>query len=173
MRLPRNALGVAGRDEADVVAVGLVGDGQAAAGGLLADLRLGGVADREQRVTQLLGGQHTQHVGLVLVAVDGAAQPAVRQPGVVAGGHGVEAERQRAGRQRGELDPLVAPHARVGGLAAGVGRHEVVDHVFGEPVREIPDVERNVEHVGDPARVAGVFLRAAAPRPGAQRARRG
>ena len=27
-------------------------------GGLLADLRLGGVADREQRVAQLLGGQH-------------------------------------------------------------------------------------------------------------------
>ena len=165
--------GVAGRDEADVVAVGLLGDGQPAAGRLLADLRLGCVADREQRVTQLLGGQHTEHVGLVLVAVDGAAQPTVGQPRVVAGGDGVEAERQRAGRQRGELDPLVAPHAGVGRLAAGVGRHEVVDHVLFELVREIPDVERNVEHVGDPAGVAGILLRAAAPRSGAQRPRRG
>ena len=95
-----------------------------------------------------------------------------RQPGVVAGGDGVEAERQRAGRQRGELDPLVAPHAGVRSLAAGIGRHEVVDHVLFEPVREIPDVEGDVEHVGDPAGVAGVFFRAAAPRPGAQRPRR-
>ena len=85
-----------------------------------------------------------------------------RQPGVVAGGDRVEAQRQRAGRQRRELDPLVAPHAGVGGLAAGVGRDEVVDHVLGEPVREIPDIERDSEDVGDPARVAGVFLGAAA-----------
>ena len=70
-------LGVAGRDEADVVAVGLLRDGEAAPRGLLADPRLGGVADREQRMTQLLGGQHTEHVGLVLVAVDGASQSAI------------------------------------------------------------------------------------------------
>ena len=73
------------------------------------------------RVAQLLGGQHRQHVGLVLVVVDGATQPPIRQPCVVTGGHRVEAQCQRAGGQRGELDPLVAAHARVGCLAAGVG----------------------------------------------------
>ncbi len=91
----------------------------------------------------------------------------------MAGGDGVEAQRQRASRQRRELDSLVAPHARIRGLAAFVGRHEVVDHVFFEAVGEIPDVERDVEHVGDAPGVTGVLLRAAAPRSGAQRARRG
>ena len=124
-------------------------------------------------MAQLLGRQHAQHVGLVLVAVDGAAQPAAGQPRVVAGRDGVEAERQRASGQRGELDLLVAAQARVGCLAAGVGRHEVVDHVLVEPVGEVPDVERDAEHVGDAAGVAGVLDRAAAARAGAQRAGRG
>ena len=96
------------------MAVGLLGHGQPAARGFLANLRLGRVADREHRMAQLLGGQHAEHVGLVLVAVDGAAQPAVGQPRVVAGGDGVEAERQRAEPANAEnLISLVAAHARV------------------------------------------------------------
>ena len=61
---------VAVGDEADVVGVGLLGDQQAARGRLRAHLRLGGVAEREQRVGQLLLGEHAEHVGLVLAAVD-------------------------------------------------------------------------------------------------------
>src|SRR6478609_8838729 len=61
-------------------------DDRAAAHGFLSNLRLGGVADREHRMTQLLGGQHAEHVRLVLVAVDGTAQPAVGQARVMAGG---------------------------------------------------------------------------------------
>ena len=163
--------GVAGGNEADVVAVGLVGDRQPPAGGLVADRRLGGVAHRERRMRQLGGSQDSQHVGLVLVAVDRAAQPALRQPGIVAGCHRVEPQRQRPRGQRGELDPLVAAHAGVRGLAAGVGGHEVVDHVGFESVGEIPDVEGDSEDIGDAAGVTGVLTRAAAARPGAQRAR--
>src|SRR5690606_22692804 len=73
---------------------------------------------------------------------------------------------------RGELDLLVAAQARIGGLPGGVGGDEVVDHVFLEAVGEIPDVERDAEHVGGPARVTGVLLGAAAARAGAQGARR-
>src|SRR5262245_38325142 len=91
----------------------------------------------------------------------------------MAGGDGVETERQRASGQRGELDSLVAPHARVGCLAAGVRRHEVVDHVFFEAFGEIPYIKRNVENIGDATSVTGVLLRTAAPRSGAQRSWRG
>ncbi len=75
---------------------------------------LGGVTDRERGVAQLLSGQHAEHIGLVLVDVDRAAQPALGEPGVVPGGHRIEAQGQRLGRQRGELDLLVAAHAWLG-----------------------------------------------------------
>jgi hypothetical protein len=123
-------------------------------------------------MAQLFGGQHGQHIGLVLVGVDGTTQSAVGKTRIVAAGDGVEAKRQCTSCQRGELDSLVAPHARVGCFAAGIRRHEVVDHVFFEAVGEIPYVERDIENIGDASSVTGVFLRAAAPRSGAQRARR-
>ena len=163
--------GIAARDEADVVGVRLVRDGQAAPGRLGPDLGLRGVTDREHRPRQLITCQHGQHIRLVLVGVDRSSQFAVGQLRVVTGGQRVEAERQRASGQRGELDPLVATHTRVGGLAAGIRLHEVVDDVLFESIGEIPDVERDVEHVGDPAGVAGVLLGAAATRSGAQRTR--
>jgi hypothetical protein len=145
------------------VAVRLLGDRQAAAGGLGADLRLGGVPDRERGMTQLTGGQHRKYVGLVFVGVDGTAQPTVREPGVVASGDSVKTQRQRASGQRGELDPLIAAHTRVRGFASRIGRHEVVDHVFFELVSEIPYIERDSEDIGNTPGVAGVFFGAAAP----------
>ena len=88
------------------------------------------------------------------------------------GGDGVEAERDRPVRERGELDLLVAAQARVGRLARGVGGDEVLDHVLLELLREIPNVEGDSEHVGGAAGVAGVLLGAASARPRAQRVRR-
>ena len=70
--LAQPAGGVAVRDEADVVAVRLVRDQQAALGGLHAHVRLGRAAEREHRVPQLLLVEHAEHVGLVLAVVDGA-----------------------------------------------------------------------------------------------------
>ena len=67
-------------------------------------------------MAQLIGGQHGEHVGLVLLGIDGPTQLPAGQPGVVAGGHRVEPQCQCAGRQGGELDSLVAPHAWVGGF---------------------------------------------------------
>jgi hypothetical protein len=90
------ARGVAVGHEAQVVAVGLVGHGEAARGGLDPHLRLGARAQREQRPPQLPRLEDGEHVGLVLGRIDGAVQlDAVgprREPGVVAGGHRVEAE---------------------------------------------------------------------------------
>ena len=140
--------------------------------GLAAHGRLVGVAEREQRVRQLLLVEHAEHVGLVLAVVDRAVhldEPvgAGAQLGVVAGRDGVEAQRQRAVEHGGELDLLVAAQARVGGAAGGVLVHEVLDHVLVEAVGEVPDVERDADDVGGAAGVVAVLDRAAAARAGA------
>ena len=85
---------------------------------------------------------------------------------VVAGAHGVEAERDRPVEHGGELDPLVAAQARVGGAPGGVLGDEVVDHLLLELLGEVPDVERDPEDVGHPAGVTGVVEGAAAARAG-------
>ena len=139
-----------------------------------ADVGLGGVAEREQRVRELLLVEHAEHVGLVLAVVDGPVhldQPVVAgaQLGVVTGRDRVEAERQRPVEHRGELDLLVAAQARVGRAAGGVLVHEVLDHVLVEALGQVPDVERDADHVGGPAGVVGVLDRAAAAGAGAVR----
>ncbi|CKP81923.1 Uncharacterised protein [Mycobacterium tuberculosis] len=171
--LTQKSLGVPGRYEADVVAIRLVGDRQAAAGRLGTDLPLRRVADRERGVAQLLRSEHGKHIRLILVPVDGAAQPPTRQPGVVAGGHRIETQRHSPGGQSSELDLLIAPHARVRSFPAGIRRHEVVDHVLFELLCEIPNIKRDSEHIGDAARVCSVLFGTTAPRAGAQRAGRG
>ena len=118
--------GVAVGDEADVVAVRLVGHGQAAGGRFGADLGLGGVAEGEQGVGQLVGGEHGQDVGLVLAGIGGPVQHAVLDPGVVAGAHGVEAQGQGAVQDRGELDLLVAAQDGLGVAARGVFGDEIL-----------------------------------------------
>ena len=98
-----------------------------------------------------------------------AMQDSVDQPDVVPGGDGVEAERDRAVQQRGELDLLVAPQARVRGAPGGVLGQEVGDHILDEIIAEIPDVVRDPEQVTDPAGVERVLDGAAAAGSGAQR----
>src|SRR5690606_29908675 len=160
--LGQKAARVAVGDEADVMAVGLVGHGQAAPGRLGPDLGLGGIAQREHGVGELLAGEHAQHVGLVLSAVDAAPQHSALQPSVVAGGDGVESERESAVEHRRELDLLVAAQTRVGGAARGVLLDEVLHHVAVEPLGHVPHVERDADHVGGPPRVPRVLDGAAA-----------
>ena len=147
-------------DEADVVAVRLGGHRQPARRRLGPHLRLGGVAEREQRPVKLLAGEHGEHVGLILGQIRAAVQAAVHQPRVVAGADRVEAQGHRPVQHGRELDLLVAAQTRVGGSAGGVLGHKIVDDVSPEPFGEIPDVERDADHVGDPARVAGILQRA-------------
>src|ERR1700753_3404852 len=165
--LGQEALGVAVGDEADVVAIRLVGDGEAAPTGLLADFHLGGVAQREHGVGELVPGQHRQHIGLVFAHVHAAPQPTVLDAGVVAGADGVEAQSHRPVEDGGDLDLLVAADAGVGGAARGVLGHEVFDDVGVEAFGHVPDIERDADHVGGAAGVAGVLQRAAAAGAGA------
>ena len=115
------------------------------------------------------GGEHAEHVRLVLRRVHRPAQRAVGQPRVVPGDDRVEAERQRPVQHRRELDLLVAAQARVRRPAGRVLGHEVVDDVLGEALGEVPHVERDAQLVGDPAGVVGVLDAAAAAGAAAQR----
>ena len=147
---------------------------------------LGRVAEREHRAVELVAGQHGQHVRLVLGRVDRAAQQAVgAEPGVVAGDHGVEAERERPVQHRGELDLLVAAQARVRGTAGGVLGDEVVDHVGVELARPGPrrrtGCRSRRRRGGRPGRPRACSSRGrrcgrsagCGPAPGARRSRRG
>ena len=172
--LGQPAARVAVGDEADVVRVRLVGHAQPACCGLGADLRLGGRgAEREHRVRELVGGEHAQHVGLVLGPgarpVQLAVAVGVRQNArVVPGADGVEAEVERLLQQRGELDPLVAAHARVGSAAGRVLGDEVVHDVELEALGEVPDVVRDADDVRCALRIHRVLDRATAAAAGAQ-----
>jgi hypothetical protein len=79
----------------------------------------------------------------------------------VAGDQGVEPQDERTVEHRGELDPLVAPHARVRGAPCLVRLDEFVHDVCLEALGEIPHVERDTQHIGGSPGVAGVLESAA------------
>ena len=89
----------------------------------------------------------------------------------MAGADRVEAERDRAVQDGGELDLLVAAQARVRRVAARVLVHEVLHDIGVEAFGQVPDVERDADHVGGAPRVPGVLERAAAPGAGPVRTR--
>jgi len=114
----------------------------------------------------LVGIEHSEHIGLVLRRIDRPMQFAtirtLHDLRVVTGPDRIEAQRHRLVQQRGELDPLVAAQAGVGGAARGILGDEVLDHLGTEARRQVPDVERDAQPIGDAARVGRVLQRAAA-----------
>ena len=123
---------------------------------------------------ELLGGQHAEHVGLVL-GRDRRA-PVQRGPSraePARSGRCTTASKPSASARSSTAANLIFSLQRRHGLGVrprGVLGDEVVDHVVGEPLGQVPDVERDAEHVGGPAGVAGVLQRAAAARTGPVRA---
>jgi hypothetical protein len=104
---------VAVRDEADVVAVRLVSDSEPSPCRLRTNGGLPGSAQREHGAGELTGGEHAEHVGLILVGIRRAVQLAaplgrLHDLRVVPSADRVEAERERAVEHRRELDLLVA-----------------------------------------------------------------
>ena len=113
----------AGRDKANLLALGLVGNGEAKGTRQRAYFLLVNVGEREERAFQLVLLHGPQDVGLVLPMVTSAAQHVTPGPrvllaaDVVAGGNVIGAENGGAGEDRPELDVLVAAHAGVRGAA--------------------------------------------------------
>ena len=153
----QEALRVAVGDEADVVAVRLVGDREPAPRRLGANFDFGRVAEREYGVAQLSRGEHGQHIGLVLAGIGGPVQDSVPDPRVVAGTNRVEAEPERAVEHRCELDLLVTAQTRVRGAARSVLGDEILNHVVVEALGHVPHVERNADHVSGPPRIPCVL----------------
>src|SRR5690625_27380 len=108
----QKACGITVGDEADVVAVGLARKGQTGPLGLLAHVALICVAEWEQSMGELVGGQDAQDVRLVLVRIDGAMQLRTLRTAdhacIMSRTDRVEAPRQRAVEDGGEFDLLVA-----------------------------------------------------------------
>src|SRR5699024_11163759 len=111
----QEGLGPAIRDEANIVAIWLISDPEAGVGGLLADLGLDRVPDWEHAVRQLFVSQHAEDIRLILVCIHAPAQHAIVELRIVAGNHGVEAQRNGAIQQSLKLDLLVTAQARVRG----------------------------------------------------------
>ena len=153
------APGVAVGDEADVVTVGFRRDTESTGCRLRPHLGLrGGGAQGKHRMGDLLRGEHAQHIRLIFCPGCCAMQLTVavgirHDRGVMSGDDRVEPEVERFLEQCGELDALVASHARVGGATGLVLGHEVVDDIDRESCREVPDIKRDADDVG---RAAGV-----------------
>ncbi len=135
---------VALRDEADVLALGLVGERQAEAAGVGAGLGLGQAAQGKAQESQLLGGGGEEEVALVLGGVGGLVQLGAGRPvdtqRVVAGGECLGPQVAGGGQEVAELDPLVAADAGDRSAAFGVAVDEVVDDGGAEALLEVEDV---------------------------------
>ena len=160
--------GVAAGDEADVVAVRLARRDKPAPLGLVAHLGLRIGTKREERVRDLLAGQHAQHVGLVLVRIRPAVQLGPAGPlldaRVVACRDGVESQRSGPVHHSGKFDALVAADAGIGGATGPILVEEVVDDLALEAVGQVPHVERDAQQISDAPGIARIVDGAAAPR---------
>ena len=107
----------AGRHEADVLAVLLVGDLETEATRQFARLGLGHVAERKAQVIELLARGREQEIALVAIGIGGADQRArsvgeAARGDIMAGGERRGAELARGREQIAELDRAVALDAR-------------------------------------------------------------
>ena len=135
------------RYEADVLAVGLIGDDQPHFLGDGAHLRLRHAAERKAQVVDLLLRSGEQEVALVTVRIDGAIERPVRsvlpRADVVAGCECCRAEFLRGGQEVSELDGLVAGHAGDRGLEGDIALGEGIDHRLAEAILVVQHVMRN------------------------------
>ena len=146
---PLDHVGVAaGRHEADVLAVVLVGDREAEAARQLARLRLGPVAERKAQEVELLAGGGEQEIALVALVVAGAVERARRRPAAAAtrrnGRSPAPWRRARArstSRSRNLID-MVAVDARHRRLARDIALGEAVDHRLLEAALVVEHVMR-------------------------------
>jgi hypothetical protein len=156
----------AGRHEADVLAVVLVGNRKTEAARELARLGLGHVTEREAQEVELLLRGREQEVALVAVAVGRADQRAravvaAARGDVMAGGERLRAELARGLQEVAELDRAVALDARHRRLAERVRVGEIVDDGLAKAILVVEHVMGDAELGGDVAGVVDVLAGAA------------
>src|SRR5262245_58696462 len=150
-RLPLDESGVVAiRNEADLLALGLVRRGKLPLRCEAPYVLLGQAADREDRRRELLLREAEQEVRLVLASVESPQEPLTARGGivvlarVVSGRDVLDAEGSRARQQALELDLGIAPRARQGSAPLEIVADEGGDHSVLERALEVDDV------VGDP-----------------------
>ena len=146
-------------DEADLLAVGLVEDGEVEALGDRPDLGLMEAADGEEHAGEFVPLCAEEDIGLVFAVVEAAEEGGLAvdllNAGVVAAGDEVGVDLACVVVELAELEPVVAADAGVGRAARGVLGREVV-HDAAEVLAEVDDVEGDAELCGDEACVGGV-----------------
>ncbi len=159
---------VAAGDEADLLRIGLGGDGEARLGGQLADGWLLHFAEGKEGVAELVLSEAEEEVGLVFRAIGGAGEdPAVADgveaiASVVASGDAAGADLAGGDQELIELDVIVAEGAGDGGAAGEVVGDEGLDDVGLEALLLIDEVVRDAELFGDAAGIVDVVDGAAA-----------
>ena len=151
--------------EADVLAVGLVGDRQVEALGERAGLALGQGAERKAQEVELVPGRAEQEIALVARRIGAAMQLGARLAHhplhVVAGGQRLGAELARRPQQVAELHRAVAGDAGHRRLAARIGIGKGVHHLGAEAAFIVEHVVRDGEPLGHLAGVGDILAGAA------------
>src|SRR5581483_2378482 len=149
------------RNEADVLAVRLVGHRQRKPPGQHPHLRLAIAAERKAEPGELLARGGEQEVALVALGVAGAIELGPRRPlaqgDVVPGGERIGLELARRLEQLVELDLLVADHAWDRGLAGHVALGERLHDGRSEALLVVEHIVGDAEPVGDAARIMDVL----------------
>ena len=166
----------AGGHEADVLAVRLVGHGEAQPLRVRPHALLRHVAKGKAQEFELLWRGGEEEVALIPGVIDravelGSLRPR-HAPHVVAGGERVRAKVASERQQVAELHPLIAAHAGDRRLAAQVGVGEIVDHRLLEARLVVEHVVADTEPVRDAAGVVDVLPGAAGAGPRPRPARR-
>ena len=155
------------RHKADILAVGLVGNGQPVFMRQRAGLVLAHPAKRKAQIVELVRRRREQEIGLVLRRVGTAMQlgASVRIDtlDIMAGRKAVGAEVARRFQQIGEFDGLVAANAGDRGLAAKIAVGEILHHLVVKATFVIEHIMRDAEPSGDGARIVDIGTGTARP----------
>src|SRR5579872_5728868 len=149
-------------DEANLLAIHLIGDWQSQAAGDLAHFGLIQLADRKQRAGQLRLRQAEEEVGLILACVHAFAQliasgGVARNAGVVSGRNLRGANRIGHLQKLIELDEVVAKRAGDGRAPGQILADEGSDHLLLEALLEIHHVVGNAQALGYVAGVVDII----------------
>lgn len=152
-------------DEADVLALALVGGGQSAFGGQGPDRLLGHRAERETRMGELFLAQRKQEIGLILEPVGGATEQVALfladDARIMPGRHALGANRGSVAPEVTEFDGLVTADAGVRGLTSAVTGNEIGDHTAPELLFEIDHIMWHARLQGHRPGVDGLTRRTA------------
>ncbi len=159
---PLNDVGIfALGNKADVLTVVLFGNVQSELAREFACLRLGQAAKRKAQKVKLFLSGGKQKVALVAVQIHRTVHCALARfgggPDIVSGHQHVGAERFCGFKQIVKLDGLVAGDARDRRFAGNVTVGEPVDHLFFEAVFIVQHIVRNVQALGNGARIVNIL----------------